>query len=106
MYEEARITHRNGVTLYLLMKVPINFNNLRGQVITMERHFTREQLARRWSVSVRTIDRLRQRGQLPWIDLSGGTGARPVVRFKLSEIEDYELVMSQGAQKLLRRVPI
>ena len=72
----------------------------------IEHHLTRQQLARRWSVSVRTVDRLRQKGQLPWIDLSGGSGARPVVRFRVSEIEDYESLMSQGAHKLLRRGPI
>jgi hypothetical protein len=74
--------------------------------MTMERHLTREQLASRWNVSVRTVDRLRQRGQLSWVDVSGGAGARPLVRFSLREIEAYESAMSQGAQKLLRRVPI
>ncbi len=51
---------------------------------------TREALASRWSVSVRTLDRLRQDGLIPWADLRRGRGAKPVVRFLLSDIEEYE----------------
>lgn len=51
---------------------------------------TRQALANRWSVSVRTIDRLRQDGILPWIDLNNGHGAKPMVRFPLKDIEDHE----------------
>jgi len=51
---------------------------------------TRQDLAKRWSVSVRTIDRLRQDGILPWIDLNNGHGAKPLVRFPLKDIEDHE----------------
>lgn len=51
---------------------------------------TREAVAARWSVSVRTVDRLRQDGYLPWADLRCGRGAKPVVRFLLSDVEQYE----------------
>ena len=51
---------------------------------------TREDLAARWKTSVRTIDRRRELGLVPWMDLAGGRGNRPCVRFKLSDIESYE----------------
>jgi hypothetical protein len=51
---------------------------------------TREQLAERWNTSVRTIDRRRLSGELTWIDLAGGKGGRPIVRFLLRDVEDYE----------------
>ncbi|AFM23711.1 hypothetical protein Desti_0993 [Desulfomonile tiedjei DSM 6799] len=52
--------------------------------------YSRVKLAERWGVSPRTIDRMRIDGRLPWLDLSGGKGARPIVRFKLSDILAYE----------------
>lgn len=51
---------------------------------------TREGLARRWSVSVRTIDRRRRDGILAWVDLNNGRGSKPIVRFPLKTIEEYE----------------
>jgi hypothetical protein len=51
---------------------------------------TREAVATRWSVSTRTVDRRRQDGILPWVDLNGGRGRKPIVRFLLKHIEDYE----------------
>lgn len=51
---------------------------------------TREVLAERWGVHTKTIDRLRKEGRLPWMDLAAGKGARPIVRFRLADIEDYE----------------
>jgi hypothetical protein len=51
---------------------------------------TREAVAARWSVSLRTLDRLRQDGLIPWVDLRSGRGAKPIVRFCLEDIEDYE----------------
>jgi hypothetical protein len=51
---------------------------------------SRVALAQRWGVSPRTIDRMRADGRLPWIDLTGGRGARPIVRFKLDDILAYE----------------
>ena len=51
---------------------------------------TREALATRWSVSVRTIDRRRLDGSLPWVDLNGGRGRKPIDRFLPKDIEDYE----------------
>lgn len=56
--------------------------------------FTRQELAARWKTSVRTIDRRRELGLLPWVDLAGGRGNRPCVRFKLSDIEHYEEKMT------------
>jgi hypothetical protein len=52
--------------------------------------FTRNQLAKRWKCSVRKIDRLRTYGLIAWIDLSGGKGTRPTVRFRMETILAFE----------------
>ena len=57
--------------------------------MTMEL-LTRNDLAKRWSVSKRTIDRLRKYGMVPWTDLSKGRGGKAIVRFRLGDIELYE----------------
>jgi hypothetical protein len=51
---------------------------------------SRDQLAERWGISPRTVDRMRMDGRIPWLDLSGGKGNRPLVRFKLDDILAYE----------------
>lgn len=51
---------------------------------------TRRTLAERWGVSPQTVDRLRQAGKLPWLDLSAGQGRKPLVRFSPTVIEDLE----------------
>jgi len=51
---------------------------------------TRNQLAGRWNCSVRKIDRLRTYGLIAWIDLSGGKGSRPTVRFHMDTILKFE----------------
>jgi hypothetical protein len=51
---------------------------------------TRERLGSRWGVHTKTIDRLRKEGRLPWMDLAAGKGSRPIVRFRLSDVEHYE----------------
>jgi hypothetical protein len=51
---------------------------------------SREELAKRWDVSVRTVDRLRISGRIPWVDIAGGAGRRPIVRFKIQDIAAYE----------------
>ena len=51
---------------------------------------SRQQLAERWGLTTRTIDRRRTECLIPWVDLSGGRGDRPVVRFKLEDIEAFE----------------
>ena len=51
---------------------------------------TRNHLAKRWLCSTRKVDRLRKSGQLAWIDLTGGKGKRPVVRFKVEHILEFE----------------
>jgi predicted DNA-binding transcriptional regulator AlpA len=56
----------------------------------IDRLLTKNEVAQRWQQSKQTVDRHRRLGQLPWIDLSGGIGVRPVVRFRLSDIEQYE----------------
>ena len=47
----------------------------------VERHLSQEELANRWSVSVKTIRRLRQSGKLPALELT-----RALYRFKLADI--------------------
>jgi hypothetical protein len=64
--------------------------------MTADQHLSREALALRWGTSTRTVDRLRQAGKLPWIDIAGGRGARPLVRFALDDIEAYERSMRQA----------
>ncbi len=64
-----------------------------------DQHLSREALAVRWGTSTRTIDRLRQAGKLPWIDISGGRGIRPLVRFTLADVENYEREMRQPHEK-------
>jgi len=51
---------------------------------------SRRQLALRWGVNAKTIDRLRQRGLLPWMDVSGGHGKKRCVRFFISDVQSYE----------------
>jgi hypothetical protein len=61
---------------------------------------TRKDLARRWHTSTRTIDRQRERGLIPWIDLSQGKGLRPCVRFRLADIEALELHLCGQGQSV------
>ena len=51
---------------------------------------TRNNLAKRWDTTPRTIDRRRALGLLPWVDLARGTGKRPQIRFRLEDVEEYE----------------
>jgi hypothetical protein len=51
---------------------------------------TKKDLAKRWQQTTVTIDRYRKLGSLPWLDLTGGKGIKPIVRFRLSDIEEYE----------------
>ncbi len=64
--------------------------------MTTDQHLSREALALRWNTSTRTIDRLRQAGKLPWIDIAGGRGARPIVRFRAEDVQAFELCMRQA----------
>ena len=57
---------------------------------------TRQELARRWRVSQRTLDRRRQNGLLAWIDVAMGRGSRPVVRFRIGDVEAAEAGMQMG----------
>lgn len=50
----------------------------------------RAQLAKRWNCSVRNVDRLRRHCLLPWIDLTAGQGGKPLVRFRIDDIEEFE----------------
>lgn len=58
--------------------------------MTTESLFSRHDLASRWRCSIRSIDRLRSAGLLPWLDLSGGRKARPIVRFRTSDVNSFE----------------
>jgi len=63
------------------------------------RHISRQELARRWGVSTRTIDRKRIKGIIPWLDVSAGIGRRPLVRFRLADVEKLETEMIQDISK-------
>ena len=52
--------------------------------------YTRRQLAKRWECNERTVDRMREQGLIPWVDLSQGRGPRARVRFLLRDIEEIE----------------
>jgi len=56
----------------------------------MEKLLDRKQLSERWNCSTRKIDRLRSFGLLDWIDISGGIGSRPTVRFHIDAIQEFE----------------
>jgi hypothetical protein len=64
----------------------------------MSEYFSRVKLAARWGVSVKTLDRLRESGRLPWVDVSAGRGKRPLVRFMLADVERFEQTMRQSAE--------
>ena len=65
--------------------------------MTNESHFTAAALAKRWERHLRTIDRLRQAGKLPWIDISGGRGANGHwFRFIFADVERFEQEMRQA----------
>lgn len=51
---------------------------------------SRAELAQRWGVTAKTIDRLRKSGRLPWLDLTNGRGGKPLVRFREGDIQAYE----------------
>jgi hypothetical protein len=51
---------------------------------------TRSTLAERWQTSTRTVDRRRQDGLIPWVDISGGKGRRPIVRFRIDDVVAFE----------------
>ncbi len=55
-----------------------------------EQLLTRQQLGKRWGAGIRSIDRLRERNELPWIDISPHRRDRPMIRFRLSDIEQFE----------------
>lgn len=56
----------------------------------MEEFYSRQQLAKRWNCSTRKIDRLRNLGLLPWLDLTAGLGKKPLVRLHLEDILAFE----------------
>jgi len=51
---------------------------------------TKDQVAKRWLCSKRTLDRLRLDGKLPWLDLTNGRGCKPLIRFREADILAYE----------------
>lgn len=61
---------------------------------------SKRDLAQRWKTSIRTVDRLRQAGKLPWIDMAAGRGGRPLVRFALSDVEQFEQRFRQCPEEL------
>ena len=80
----------NGNSLYL--QSSILFHRKEFQMSLLSRH----QLAQRWSVSIRTIDKLRASGALPWLDMNLGGKRKPLVRFKLEDVEVCERMMKQA----------
>ncbi len=58
--------------------------------MNQEKLLTKNDVARRWNCSNRTVDRLRLHGRLPWLDLTGGRGGKPLVRFREVDVLAYE----------------
>ena len=56
----------------------------------MQRYLTRKEVAERLNCSVRTVDRLRKDGILPWVDVSAGRGNKPLVRFRDADLAALE----------------
>jgi hypothetical protein len=72
--------------------------NMNGQSLS------RIELAKRWRVCIKTVDRLSETGQLSWIDLATSPG-KPLVRFPLAEIERFEKERgSQSCQETCSQV--
>lgn len=51
----------------------------------------RKEAAQALGFSLRTLDRLRESGLLPWVDASGGRGSRPAVRFFQKDLDEFLL---------------
>jgi len=62
-----------------------------------ETYLTRHDVARKWGVTLRTVDRLRFEGVLAWLDISAGRSARPQVRFRLCDVMAVEEQMRKCA---------
>jgi hypothetical protein len=73
--------------------------HLRGFVTMSDTLISRQKLAARWGCSVRTVDRLRVNGLIPWLDLVAGRGNKPLVRFRLQDVLDYEERFRQCADE-------
>lgn len=56
----------------------------------MNELLTRFKLANRWGCSTKKIDRLREQGLLPWVDLTAGLGKRPSVRLRRADVLSFE----------------
>lgn len=65
---------------------------------------TRHELAERWKTTTRTVDRRRQDGLLPWLDLAAGTGKKPQVRFRLEDVQNFERRFLQHPGPDLREI--
>ena len=55
-----------------------------------EKLLTRNEVAKRWAIAPRTVDRMRQQGELTWLDLAGSESRRPIVRFRMADIIAFE----------------
>jgi MarR-like DNA-binding transcriptional regulator SgrR of sgrS sRNA len=73
-----------------IMHMLVSNNPKEANMTDHERLLTKNEVARRWNCSKRTLDRLRVNGILPWLDLSNGRGGKPLVRFRISDIQAYE----------------
>lgn len=59
---------------------------------------TKHDVMIRLKVCQRTVDRLRENGLLPWLNI--GSGRKPLVRFRLSDVEQFEARSRQSAEQL------
>ena len=66
-----------------------------------EQFMTRQELAARWGVNAKTIDRLRTSGRLPWLNLAARGKKRPTVRLALHDIRALETAVRQNSTNRL-----
>ena len=64
---------------------------------------TRNQLAKLWNYSNWKVDRLRQSGLFPWIELAGKDSKKPMPRFRLADVISFEKKTGWTSTKIWRK---
>jgi hypothetical protein len=59
-------------------------------MLDKEIRLTRKQLSARWECSQRTVDRTLRNGELPYLDLRLGRSKKPLIRFRLEDVLEFE----------------
>lgn len=71
-----------------------------------EQFLTGKDVAKRWGVHPQTVNRRRKQGLLNWINLNAGISERPIVRFRLSDIIEFEKkTLTHGVTDKRKKTP-